>query len=95
MGAGHAIAGVTRSEAEARTLAEEIAKKAHAPDADWAQLAQYTDEPGSKQTGGDLGSFARGQMVPAFERVAFALAVGQVSDVVQTAFGFHVIQRYE
>ncbi|MDB4973698.1 MAG: Peptidyl-prolyl cis-trans isomerase PpiD [Myxococcaceae bacterium] len=94
-GADHAIAGVKRTEAEARTLAEEIDKQAKAPGADWNALAQHTDEPGSKETGGDLGSFARGQMVPAFERVAFALAVGQVSDVVQTPFGFHIITRYE
>jgi peptidyl-prolyl cis-trans isomerase NIMA-interacting 1 len=94
-GADHAIAGVKRSEVEARTLAEEIAKEAKAPGADWNALAQHTDEPGSKETGGDLGAFARGQMVPAFERVAFALSIGQVSDVVQTPFGFHVIQRYE
>jgi peptidyl-prolyl cis-trans isomerase SurA len=94
-GAEHAIPGVKRTEAEARTLADQIAKDAKAPGANWADLAKYTDEPGSKETGGDLGSFARGQMVPAFERVAFALAVGQVSDVVQTPFGFHVITRYE
>lgn len=93
--ADHAIPGVTRSEDEARTLAEQIAKQAKEPGADWSVLAQHTDEPGSKETGGDLGAFGRGQMVPAFERVAFALAVGQVSDVVQTPFGFHVIQRYE
>ena len=94
-GADHAIAGVTRTEAEARTLADEIDKQAKAPGADWRALAQHTDEPGSKETGGDLGSFARGQMVPAFERVAFSLQVGQVSDVVQTPFGYHIITRYE
>ncbi|MDB4991597.1 MAG: Peptidyl-prolyl cis-trans isomerase PpiD [Myxococcaceae bacterium] len=95
VGAEHAVAGVKRTEAEARTLADEIDKQAKAPGADWAALAQHTDEPGSKATGGDLGSFARGQMVPAFERVAFALPVGGVSDVVQTPFGFHIITRYE
>ncbi len=94
-GAEHAIPGVTRSEAEARALAEQLAARAKEPGADWNALAKNTDEPGSKETGGDLGAFARGQMVPAFERTAFALAVGQVSDVVQTPFGFHVIQRYE
>lgn len=94
-GAEHAIAGVTRSEDEARTLAQQLAKQAKEPGANWAALAQHTDEPGSKETGGDLGSFARGQMVPAFERVAFTLPVGGVSEVVQTPFGFHVIQRYE
>jgi NIMA-interacting peptidyl-prolyl cis-trans isomerase 1 len=95
VGAEHAIPGVKRTEAEARTLADEIAKEAKAPGANWAELAKHTDEPGSKETGGDLGSFARGQMVPAFERIAFALAVGQVSDVVQTPFGYHIITRYE
>lgn len=94
-GAEHAIPGVTRSESEARALAEQIAQRAKEPGADWKALAQHTDEPGSKETGGDLGPFARGQMVPAFERAAFGLAVGQVSDVVPTPFGFHVIQRYE
>jgi peptidyl-prolyl cis-trans isomerase SurA len=94
-GAEHAVSGVTRSESEARILAEEIARKAKAG-ADWNQLAaQYTDEPGSKETGGDLGKFGRGQMVKSFELAAFALAVGTISDVVQSPFGFHVILRYE
>jgi NIMA-interacting peptidyl-prolyl cis-trans isomerase 1 len=94
--APHAIPGVTRNEAEARALAETIVVQARKPNADWGALAaQYTDEPGSKNTGGDLGKFGRGQMVPAFEKTAFKLAVGEVSEVVQTPFGFHVIQRYE
>lgn len=94
-GAEHAQASVERSEEEARALAEQIARQAKEEGADWNALAQNTDEPGSKETGGDLGYFQRGQMVGAFERTAFALSVGQVSDVVQTPFGFHVIQRYE
>lgn len=95
-GAQHSMAGVTRTEAEARTLATQIARDAKQPDADWKGLAaKYTDEPGSKETGGDLGKFGRGQMVPSFENAAFALEVGQVSDVVQSPFGFHIIQRYE
>jgi hypothetical protein len=95
-GAKHAIAGVTRAEAEARALAEQVAREAAQPNADWNGLAaKYTDEPGSKETGGDLGKFGRGQMVPAFEKAAFALPVGAVSGVVQSPFGFHVIHRYE
>lgn len=95
-GAEHAIKGVTRSEAEARALAEQIARDAKAEGGDWNALAaKYTDEPGSKETGGDLGKFGRGQMVKSFENAAFALQVGQISGVVQSPFGFHVIQRYE
>ncbi|HEX5660273.1 MAG TPA: peptidylprolyl isomerase [Polyangiales bacterium] len=93
-GAEHAIPGVKRTEKEARDLAEQIDRDAKAGK-DWGELAKNTDEPGSKETGGDLGAFTRGQMVPAFERVAFALPVGAISEVVQTPFGFHVIQRYE
>src|SRR5690606_22275813 len=95
-GAQHALPGVTRSEAEARALAEQIAREAKQPNSDWNALAaKYTDEPGSKETGGDLGKFGRGQMVAPFEKAAFALPVGEVSDVVQSPFGFHIIQRYE
>jgi peptidyl-prolyl cis-trans isomerase SurA len=95
-GSAKAVAGATRSEAEARALAEQIVKQARQPDADWKGLAaKYTDEPGGKATGGDLGKFGRHQMVPAFETAAFALSVGEISDVVHTPFGFHVIQRYE
>jgi peptidyl-prolyl cis-trans isomerase SurA len=95
-GSAKAVAGATRSEVEARALAEQILKQARQPGADWKALAaQYTDEPGGKATGGDLGKFGRHQMVPAFETAAFALSVGEISDVVHTPFGFHVIQRYE
>jgi peptidyl-prolyl cis-trans isomerase SurA len=90
------IEGVTRSEAEARALAEQVERDVRAPDADWNALAaKYTDEAAGKRTGGDLGHFGRGQMVPAFERAAFALKVGEISAVVQSPFGFHVIRRYE
>jgi parvulin-like peptidyl-prolyl isomerase len=94
-GAERAMDGVTRSETEARTLAEEILVKARAGEKWEALAAEFTDEPGSKETAGDLGHFGRGQMVPAFEKAAFELAIGAVSDVVQTPFGFHVIQRYD
>lgn len=96
VGSPQKMPGATRSEVEARALAERIAAEAKSPDADWNALAaEYTEEPGSKETGGDLGRFGRGQMVPAFENVAFELDVGEVSEVVQSPFGFHVIQRYE
>ena len=95
-GSPKSVPGATRTEAEARALAQQVAEEASKPDADWKALAEkYTEEPGGKERGGDLGKFGRGQMVPAFEKTAFSLRVGQISEVVQTQFGFHVIQRYE
>jgi peptidyl-prolyl cis-trans isomerase SurA len=61
--------------------------------ADFAALAKrFSDDPGSREQGGELGYFRRGQMVPAFDRVAFALKPGRTAPPVQTPFGFHVIQ---
>ncbi len=59
---------------------------------DFADLARrYSDDP-SAQQGGDLGFFGRGDMIPKFEETAFSLAPGQISEVIQTEFGYHVIQ---
>ena len=61
--------------------------------ADFAALAkQYSDDPGGKN-GGDLGTFKKGAMTPAFEDAAFKLKVGEISGVVETSFGFHIIKR--
>lgn len=61
--------------------------------ADFAELAQAHSDCPSAQKGGDLGTFGRGQMVPAFEQSAFGMDIGQVSDVVTTDFGYHLIKR--
>jgi parvulin-like peptidyl-prolyl isomerase len=61
--------------------------------ADFATLAkEYSEDPGSKANGGELPEFSRGQMVPEFESVAFALGTNQVSEVVTTQFGYHLIK---
>jgi parvulin-like peptidyl-prolyl isomerase len=61
---------------------------------DFAQLAAaYSICPSGKQYGGNLGFFGKGQMVTAFEDAAYATLVGQVSEPVQTQFGFHLIRR--
>jgi len=59
---------------------------------DFAKLAQQHSQDGSAAQGGDLGYFPKGQMVPEFDKVAFATPVGQVSGIVTTQFGFHVIK---
>lgn len=63
---------------------------------DFAALAkQYSDDPGSGPNGGDLGYFERGQMVGPFEDVAFSLAPGQTSHLVESPFGYHIIRVFD
>jgi len=63
---------------------------------DFAELAaQYSDDPASAKRGGDLGLISRGDFVKEYETAAFALNDGEMSDIVQTQFGFHLIQMIE
>jgi len=79
----------------ARKKIDDIAQQI-AGGADFAKLAaQDSEDPGSKAAGGDLGWVSRGQMVDAFEKALFALQPGQVSDPVETEFGWHLIKLDE
>lgn len=76
---------------ETEETAKEVIGKLEAG-ADFAELAkEYSTEPGAEQTGGNLGYFKKGRMVPEFEKAAFALEVGKISEPVKTDFGYHVI----
>lgn len=59
----------------------------------FAKLAEQYSIDGTRKRGGDLGFFGHGMMVREFEQAAFALEVGQVSPVVKTQFGYHIIKR--
>jgi peptidyl-prolyl cis-trans isomerase C len=76
---------------KARAEIESVLKQVKAG-GDFAKLAQEHSQDGSAAQGGDLNYFLKGQMVPAFDKVAFELKPGQVSDIVTTQFGYHIIK---
>ncbi len=84
------------AKAQAKKKAEEILAEVKKNPAKFAELAKKnSQDPGSAEKGGDLGMFGRGAMVKAFEEAAYSMKPGQVSDLVQSEFGFHIIKLTE
>jgi preprotein translocase subunit SecD len=90
-GANSAPANVTRTKAEALARAQDLKKQLLAG-ANFEALAKAQSDGPSAANGGELGPIAHGDLVPAFEDVAFTEAVGTVSDPVETPFGYHLIR---
>ena len=91
-GSERANPDVTRTKSEAEKEAKRILKEVKDDPDNFAELAkQYSDGP-SGPNGGDLGLFGRGMMTKAFEDAAFSMEIGNVSDVVETEFGYHIIK---
>ncbi len=87
--------GVTRSREEAQKRAKECLLKIRGGADFDAMVKECSDEPGATERNGDLGVFERSAMVKSFADAAFALKIGEVSEVVETTFGFHIIKRTE
>jgi peptidyl-prolyl cis-trans isomerase SurA len=84
--------GDSAAVAAARSLADSLVGLLRAG-ADFGQLArQYSSDPGSQDQGGELGWVRRGRLVPEFDRVAFRIKPGEISDPVRSVFGYHIIQ---
>ncbi|MFN4235803.1 MAG: SurA N-terminal domain-containing protein [Vogesella sp.] len=79
--------------AKVKAQAEALLKEVRANPARFAELAKArSQDPGSAENGGDLGFFGRGVMTKPFESVAFAMKPGQISEVVETEFGYHILK---
>jgi peptidyl-prolyl cis-trans isomerase D len=84
-----------KTDAAAKAKAEDVLRQLRAG-GDWNAIAKkYSDDPGSKNTGGELGMLQHGVTVPEFDKAAFSLSPGQISEPVKSQFGYHVIQTEE
>lgn len=80
---------------EAKKKAEEVLKKAKSGE-EFSELAkEYSDDPGSAANCGDLGYFTKGKMVQPFEEAAFSLKSGEISGLVESEYGYHIIKVYD
>ena len=99
--ASHILIGVAataspEAKAEAKKKAEQVLAEVKKNPAKFAELAKkYSQDPGSAEKGGDLGTFARGAMVKPFEEAVFSMRPGEVSGLVQSDFGYHIIKLNE
>jgi parvulin-like peptidyl-prolyl isomerase len=83
----------TRTKDEAKKRADEVLARAKKGEDFGALATETSDDPSAKMNQGSLGAFQRGQMVKPFADAAFALQPGQISDLVETPFGYHIIRR--
>ncbi|MEM2081462.1 MAG: peptidylprolyl isomerase [Candidatus Bathyarchaeia archaeon] len=81
---------LVKTESEAKAVLERLKKGEK-----FSAIAQQVSLCPSKKRGGDLGTFTRGKMVKEFENAAFALKKGEISGIVKTQFGYHIIKRLE
>jgi peptidyl-prolyl cis-trans isomerase D len=99
--ASHILIGVSASsspeaKAEAKKKAEQVLAEVKKNPTKFSELAKkYSQDPGSAEKGGDLGTFARGSMVKPFEDAAFSMKQGEISGLVQSDFGYHIIKLTE
>lgn len=89
---GEKITSDPAADAQAKSKAEDVLKQAQAPDADFAALAKKYSQDSSAANGGDLGFFGKGQMVKEFEDAAFGLQANQLSGLVKSQYGYHIIK---
>jgi len=95
-GAKNAEKDIKRDKAAAQKLAEKVLAEVEKPGADFTALAKKYSEDSSAERGGDLGNIGRGMFAVAYEDAAFALKKpGETTKVVETDFGFHIIQRVD
>ncbi len=93
IGCKRADAKIVRTREQALKVAEEVERRLKAGD-DFAHLVvDFSDEPNAISRGGSLGRFGHGVMDKVFENAAFKLQPGEISPIIETSFGFHVIQR--
>lgn len=92
-GAKGAPKNVTRSKADAKKRAEEVLERIKKGEDFSALVKTFSEDPGSVDRMGSVGKFERGKMVKPFSDAAFALKVDEVSGVVESEFGFHIIKR--